>query len=63
MIVAPFYTSARGLAVEDVWHNNDECELGLSIPLHERLFGEGVQRKHCPVCQALNKPLSQPIRW
>lgn len=27
MRVAPFYSIYRGLAVEDLWHDNDACEI------------------------------------
>jgi hypothetical protein len=50
MKVAPYYALPRGLALEDLWHNNNECELGLSIGPRDRLPGKGKSRsrKHCP---------------
>lgn len=59
MRVAPFYSFYRGMAVEDLWHDNDACEIGASIPAAERLPGEGspaITRKHCQYCRVLNQP-------
>ncbi|RZJ95129.1 MAG: hypothetical protein EOO60_01345 [Hymenobacter sp.] len=58
MKVFPFYSFSRGIAVEDLWHNNDECEIGLSIPLLDRRAGKDHIDKHCPYCQLLNAPRS-----
>jgi hypothetical protein len=65
MKVAPYYALPRGLALEDLWHNNNECELGLSIGPRDRLPGKGKSRsrKHCPYCEALNKPRPKVTRW
>ena len=55
MRIAPFYSWLWGLAVEDMWHDNDECELGLSIPLADRRAGTDHILKHCWLCASLNQ--------
>lgn len=52
----PFYSLLRGIAVEDVWHDNTECPIGRSIQPGERIHGTGFLTKHCPYCQVLNVP-------
>lgn len=56
MQVAPYYSLTRGIAVEDLWHDNDACEIGLSIATADRLPGKDHISKHCPYCQLLNEP-------
>lgn len=55
MLMRPFYSLLRGIAVEDVWHDNTECPLGRSIYPGERVIGKGELTKHCPYCAVLNK--------
>lgn len=54
----PYYSFFRGIAVEDLWHDNNECEIGLSIPPRDRRPGKDHIDKHCPYCQILNTPWS-----
>jgi hypothetical protein len=56
MRVTPFYSLFRGLAVEDVWHNNNSCQIGKSIAQADRWAGTD-SRKQCPYCQLHNTPL------
>jgi hypothetical protein len=56
MLVASYYSLTRGIALENFWHDNDECEIGLSIWLADRLPGKHRLCKHCPYCQLLNQP-------
>jgi hypothetical protein len=63
MRILPFYSPARGLALEDLWHNNDECEIGLSIGLLDRRPGKDRILKQCPYCQVLNKPRFASPTW
>ncbi|RZK32485.1 MAG: hypothetical protein EOO63_01215 [Hymenobacter sp.] len=55
MQTAPFYSLFRGIAVEDIWHDNDECQIGQSIATQDRLAGQD-DRKHCPYCVLHNTP-------
>ncbi|RZK24571.1 MAG: hypothetical protein EOO56_00805 [Hymenobacter sp.] len=57
MLIAPFHSFMRGIAVEDLWHDNDECQIGLSIGLIYRVAGTGSIGKHCQYCALLNQPL------
>jgi hypothetical protein len=57
MRVAPYYSLTRGIALEDLWHDDDECEIGLSIWPADRLSGKDGITKHCPYCQLLSQPL------
>lgn len=57
MKVLPFYSFTRGIALEDLWHNNDECEIGLSIALADRLAGKDHIRKQYWLCVLINKQL------
>ena len=59
MQIPPFYSFLRGIALEDLWHDNDECQIGLSIALAERLPGKDHIRKHCQYCDLLNPPLAK----
>jgi hypothetical protein len=59
MRIAPFYSFFLGMAVEELWHDNDACQIGRSIPINERFRGKGDEassRKYCPYCQLLNQP-------
>jgi hypothetical protein len=63
MNTSPFHSQFRGIAVEDLWHDNTECQIGGSIAAIDRLPGKGRQRKHCPYCALHNLPLSPTVRW
>jgi hypothetical protein len=63
MKVSPYYSLLRGLALEDLWHNNDECEIGLSIKKTDRLPGKDRLCKQCPYCQVLNLPRRPVTAW
>jgi hypothetical protein len=58
MQVSPFHSLFRGIAVEDLWHDNDECQIALSVAFTERLPGKDHIRKHCQYCNLLNTPLA-----
>jgi len=62
MQVAPFYSLTRGIAVEDLWHDNNECEIGLSIWPADRLAGKDHIHKHCPYCQLLNQAWQAKVK-
>lgn len=48
----PFYSPLRGIAVEDLWHDNDACQVGQSLARADRVAGK--RGKHCPFCHTLN---------
>ena len=60
MKTSPYYSFTRGIALEDLWHDNDECEIGLSIALAERVAGTDHILKHCWMCAVLNQPVVRP---
>lgn len=60
--VAPFYLPFRGLAVEDIWHDNKECPLARSLAVRDWRAGKGHGRKYCPVCAAINAPFASRRR-
>ncbi|RZJ94926.1 MAG: hypothetical protein EOO60_01855 [Hymenobacter sp.] len=64
MRTPPFYSLFRGIAVEDVWHDNNDCQIGQSIAIQDRLPGHN-DRKHCPYCQIHNTPRDTSLtrRW
>ncbi|MBF9238073.1 hypothetical protein I2I05_11770 [Hymenobacter sp. BT683] len=54
MQVPPFYSPWRGLALRDVWHDNDACFVAKSIPPLHRLPGTGpTGRARCEYCALL----------
>lgn len=57
MRVTPYYSFLRGMALEDLWHDNDECPLGQSIAAADRIPGKDHIRKRCPFCALLQAPL------
>ncbi|MBF9239483.1 hypothetical protein I2I05_18970 [Hymenobacter sp. BT683] len=63
MKIPAFHSQWRGLALEDAWHDNDECFIVKSIPRAHRIPGkETVTRKHCRYCVLLNEPAtSKPL--
>jgi hypothetical protein len=63
MRVPPYYSLVRGVALEDFWHNNDECEIGLSIRQEDRRPGKHHLCKQCPYCQVLNQPRPARTTW
>ena len=63
MKVTPYYSLLRGLALEDLWHDNNECEIGLSIGPLDRMPGKDHIHKHCPYCQVLNQPRPPRPTW
>lgn len=62
MRVPPFYSFLRGIAREDLWHDNDACQVGQSIAPADRVPGTDHIRKHCPFCTVLNHPGAAPPR-
>ena len=60
MRIAPFYSHFLGIAVEPIWHDSDECEIGQHIPLADRRAGTDHILKHCQYCVLLNAP-SKPV--
>jgi hypothetical protein len=63
MTVTPYYSLVRGLALEDLWHNNDECEIGLSVGPLDRRRGRSYVWKHCPYCKVLNERRYACTSW
>jgi hypothetical protein len=63
MKVPPYYSLVRGLALEDLWHDNDECEIGLSIGPLDRRPGKDHIVRHCPYCKVLNERRRAVISW
>lgn len=64
MKVSAYHSPVRGVALEDLWHNNNnECEIGLSIRPADRLPGKARIHKHCPYCQVLNQPRPRVTTW
>lgn len=63
MKVPPYHSLTRGLALEDYWHDNDECEIGLSVGLADRRAGKNHIPKHCPYCIVLNQPRRAVTAW
>jgi hypothetical protein len=56
MRIPPFYSPLRGIALEEVWHDNDECTVARSIAPADRLPGQCPSRKRCPYCALLDRP-------
>lgn len=54
MIVPPFYSWLRGAALEDVWHDNDECGIAKTIALADRIAGKDDIRTRCKFCALLD---------
>lgn len=59
---APFHFFLRGIALEDLWHDKDACQVKQSIAKADRVPGTDHIRKHCPFCVILNqaRPLPSP---
>jgi len=56
MRIPPFYSPLRGIALDEVWHDNDECTVARSIAPADRIAGVGAPRKRCPYCAVLDRP-------
>jgi hypothetical protein len=54
MRVPSFYSHLRGIALTDVWHDNDECPLGRSIAPADRIRGTTDIRHRCAYCAMLD---------
>ena len=57
MRTTPFHSLLRGLALGDVWHDNDECPLARSIARPDRRQGVPLTFKQCNYCALLNQKL------
>jgi hypothetical protein len=55
MRTAPFYSVYLGIAVEDLWHDNEACDIVRFMQPGDRRAGQGLLRKHCQYCQLLNR--------
>jgi len=55
MRIPPFYSPLRGIALDDVWHDNDECTVARSIAPADRRAGLGPSHKRCPYCVLLDR--------
>ena len=60
MRIASFYSPLRGIALEDVWHDQEECPIGRSIALADRIAGREPSGKRCTFCTLLDKPGTSP---
>lgn len=60
MRVPPFYSFRRGLALTDVWHDNDECPLGRSITPADRVRDTDDVRHRCAYCAMLDARPATP---
>ncbi|MBD2722033.1 hypothetical protein MUN81_16520 [Hymenobacter sp. 5317J-9] len=58
MRIPPFYSPLRGIALTDVWHDNDECPVARSIAPADRVPGTGQPRPRCPYCALLDRPVT-----
>jgi hypothetical protein len=47
--VTPFYSMSTGMPASMVWHNNNICLTGESIPWEDRITGMGGLPQ-CPQC-------------
>lgn len=54
MLVSPCYSPLRGIAFEDVWHNNSACPVGKSLAAADRLLGMVPLGKRCNFCTLLD---------
>lgn len=54
MLVSPFYSPLRGIALEDVWHNNSACPVGESLAAADRRPGMVPYNKRCRFCALLD---------
>lgn len=59
MRIAPFYSPLRGIALEDLWHDNSDCPLGRSVALVDRIAGKNAIHKRCPYCAILDEANSR----
>lgn len=60
MRIASFYSPLRGIGLEDVWHDQEQCPIGRSIALADRIAGREPSGKRCPFCTMLDKPGTSP---
>jgi hypothetical protein len=56
MRIPPFYSPLRGIALEEVWHDNDECPVARSLAPPDRRAGKGPSGKRCSYCALLDRP-------
>lgn len=57
MRIPAFYSSLRGIALADVWHNDDECPLGKSISIADRIIVPSCIHNRCAYCIMLDRQL------
>ena len=57
MRVPPFYSPLRGIALEEVWHDNDECPINQSVALADRIPGTGTSHQPGRFCALLDATL------
>ncbi|MBF9221137.1 hypothetical protein [Hymenobacter ruricola] len=55
MRIPAFYSPLRGIALDDVWHDNDECTVARSVAPADRRPGKGPSGKRCPYCALLDR--------
>ena len=57
MRVPPFNSPLRGIALDEVWHDHDDCPIGQSIAPTDRRKGTGPRQARCAYCAMLDKAL------
>ncbi|MDO7851749.1 hypothetical protein [Hymenobacter convexus] len=60
MRISPFHSPLRGIALEEVWHDHDDCPVARSIAPPDRVPGIAPSRKRCPYCALLDQPPPRP---
>lgn len=71
MRALPLYSYLRGIALEDLWHDNAVCRVGQRIALADRIPRTDGIGKHCPFCAISNagvavtapQPAAPLLRW
>jgi hypothetical protein len=54
MRIPPFHSPLRGLALDEVWHDNNECPMARSIAPADRRPGKPSQGSRCAYCAMLD---------
>lgn len=60
MEVSAFHSVREG---QPYYHNNNECNAGNLIPLHDLAPGAGEGQTLCPTCAQLNRAQQQGERY
>lgn len=54
MRVPPFYSSMRGIALVEAWHDHSDCPIGQSIALSDRNTTKDANCARCSYCAMLD---------